>query len=150
MELANGLVVMPLAYVVVGRVYALGWFSLTALLAVCAILLVGAAFWYLKSRDVDGAGYLSRPGVRAFFRASKVGSRAALVGVTLLLAARQWLAPGATRGDLVSGAALLALGWLEYINCFHVQLSYDNLADLRFLYRYRRLKRAIMVRELGI
>ncbi len=36
---------------------------------------------------------------------------------------------------------------LEYINYFHIQLSYDNSADLQYLKRTKRLKRASLSRD---
>lgn len=44
-ELLNAVVFFPAFYAATSLNWRLGWFSLAALLVVCAILLVGAAFW---------------------------------------------------------------------------------------------------------
>jgi hypothetical protein len=51
--------------------------------------------------------------------------------------------------DRLVGAGMGVLALLEYLNYFHVQLSYDNQADVRHLLRQRRLKRGIIARTFG-
>jgi hypothetical protein len=36
---------------------------------------------------------------------------------------------------------------LEYINYFHIQLSYDNLSDIRYLLKTKRLKQASLTKD---
>lgn len=38
---------------------------------------------------------------------------------------------------------------LEYINYFHLQLSYDNLSDVKYLLRTKRLKKSCLSRDFG-
>lgn len=42
---------------------------------------------------------------------------------------------------------ILLFSILEYINYFHIQLSYDNSAVLQYLKRTKRLKRASLSRD---
>jgi hypothetical protein len=149
-ELANALLIFPGAYYSISLNYRLGWFSLVSLGVVCAILIVGAAFWFLKRRALGGADTLSRPSVWQFFRACKIGFGVVLVVLLVLFGIRVFGQGTGSRADLALGIALMLLAALEYINYYFVQLSYDNRADLRYLFEHRRLKRAVMVRELKI
>lgn len=149
-ELANGVLLMPLLYCWLSLFLRLGWFSLLSLLLVCAMLFVGAAFWYLKGRALEGSDRLYRPETRRFFRATKVAFGAALPIVLALFVVRAFVQRGAAIAELMVGAGFWSLAVLEYINYYYVQLSYDNRADLAYLRRHRRFKRATMVRELDI
>jgi len=149
-ELANAVFFFPLFYYVIGLNWRLGWFSLVSLIAVSAILIVGAAFWFLKSRAVAADRPLARPHVRRFFRAGKLAFAAILPGLVVLFVVRAFLQRDASLGELLVGGGLLVLAVLEYVNYYHIQLSYDNRADLQYLLTHRRLKRAVMVRDLDI
>lgn len=149
-ELFNGLVWFPLIYFLVGRSLRLGWFSLVALLVVCAILLVGTAFWYLKSRSLRRSIPLARPAVRQFFGATKVAFGILVALLLALFAFRAFVQSGASGAELLVGSALSLMAGLEYVNYYFYQLMYDNRADLEYLFTHRRLKRAVMVRDLGI
>lgn len=148
-ELANGLLVMPGAYLALGQRFRLGGLSLAMLLLVCVLLIVGALFWFLKARSIEGSQRLYQPATRRFFRACKWVFGAALaISLVFLLQALVWRR--ASVAELVVGGGCFALAALEYVNYYFVQLSYDNRADLAYLWRHRRLKRATMVRELDI
>lgn len=149
-ELLNALVVFPLLYYTISLRYHLGWFSLAALLVVCAILLVGATFWFLKSRALDGSRLLYQPGTRRCFRASKLVFGLAVLGLVVLFGVRAFGQPGAALAELLVGAGFTLMALLEYVNYYFVQLSYDNRADLRYLLTHRKFKRAAMVRDLHI
>ena len=54
--------------------------------------------------------------------------------------------------DLLVGGLLLSgfiflFAILEYINYFHIQLSYDNRADLEHLLRTKKLKQASLSKD---
>jgi hypothetical protein len=148
-ELVNALVTVPALYYAMAIRHRLGWFSLYSLLLVCAILLVGSLFWYLKGQDLGGARRLARPGTRRFFLATKrISGMALLVGLALL--AVRSMVGGAHRAELLVGSGLFVFALLEHIDYYWIQLKYDNANDIRYLVTHRRLKRAAMVRELGI
>lgn len=149
-ELANALLVFPGVYYFISLNYRLGWFSFISLAVVCAILIIGAAFWFLKKRTLDGSEFLFQLSVRHFFRASKIVFGAALLVLFVLFVIRAFGQKAVPPADLVVGSILTILVGLEYVNYYFVQLSYDNRADIQYLLRHRRLKRAIMVRELNI
>lgn len=147
LELANAVIVFPLFYVVLSASYRLGWFSPLALLAVCAILTIGAIFWFLKLRALSGTNALAHPRTRRFFHATKIVFRAALSVLVVVFAVYVISQPDISHAELLISSGLLILAWLEYINYYVVQLMIDNRADLDYLRTHRRLKRAIMARE---
>lgn len=149
-ELANALLVFPGVYYFISLKYRLGWFSFVSLAVVCAILIIGASFWFLKKRTLDGSEFLLKSSVRHFFRVSKIAFGAALLGLLALFVIRAFGQEAVPPADLVVGSILTILAYLEYVNYYFVQLSYDNRADIQYLLRHRRLKPAVMVRELGI
>ncbi len=149
-EMANACLVFPGVYYSISLNYRLGWFSLGALGVVCAILIIGAVFWFLKKRTLDGSEFLLQPAVKRFFRASKIIFGVALLVLLVLFVIRAFGQKSAPPADLGVGSILTLMAYLEYINYYFVQLSYDNRADIQYLLRYRRFKRAVMVRELGI
>lgn len=149
-ELANGLLIFPFLYYTLSGVYTLGWFSLVALLGVCTILIVGASFWIVKARAFQARRPVRRPATRRFYRATKYVFSLMVVALLALFVVRAFIQEGASLAELVVGGALLVMALLEYINYYWVQLSYDSGADLGYLLRHRRLKRATMVRDLGI
>lgn len=149
LEAFNGLVWFPLIYAWLGAHFRLGWFSLAALIVVCVMLVVGAAYWFLKWRAVGRSERLTGERVRRAFRAARWLFRGMLALLGVLLAAR--IAQGnASLAELVAGSGLTLLAVLEYVNYFHWQISYDSPSEIRYLLRHRRLKRATLVRDLEI
>jgi hypothetical protein len=149
-ELLNAAVIFPLFYYTLSLHYRLGWFSTLALGMVSAIMIVGAAFWFLKGWALSGSTRLYHPATRRIFRASKIAFGVALVALAGLFAARIVAGVDASWAEWVIGGGLALMALLEYVNYYYIQLSYDNRADLAYLRAHRRLKRAVMVRELGI
>ena len=148
-EAFNGLVWFPLIYVYVGRWGRLGWVSLAAQVVVSVMLVIGAAYWFLKWRAVRRGERLGGPRVRQVFHAAKWLYRALLVLLAALLAVRV-AQGGASAAEMIVGGLLSLLAALEYVNYFHWQLSYDTPREIRYVLLHRRLKRATMVRDLHI
>ncbi|UII56606.1 general stress protein [Cytobacillus spongiae] len=48
---------------------------------------------------------------------------------------------------LVLTAGIYLFGILEYINYFHIQLSYDQRTDLKYLFKWKRFKKACLKKE---
>lgn len=115
--------------------------GVAAWIAVGAVLLVGAGYWL--ARAARAQHHLDQtPRLRAF-AAARVILRVVLGLAVAIVAA-----------DIaVNGASWIALAvWLfalaEYVNYFHVQLSYQTAADLRRLIRRRRPPPAHLGQEL--
>jgi hypothetical protein len=118
--------------------------AVAAWVAVDAALVVGACYWFARATKWS-QGLACTPYLRAFAIA-RMGSIVVL-GVTLV----------AVVADIVTGggfaqwfaAAVWVFAVAEYVNYFHLQLSYQNAADLRRLVRRGRLVQAHLGRELA-
>ncbi|MFG2010227.1 hypothetical protein ACGFNF_14260 [Micromonospora sp. NPDC048868] len=96
--------------------------------AFAALLVVGAAYWALKLRQLR-RGEPRLPGRRHFVTA-RVALPILLAAVIAACAVAAAQAPGA---GSYPGLAFGLFAVLEYVNYFHVQLMHDNRADLRRL-----------------
>ncbi len=112
----------------------------TGFAAFAVLLVVGAAYWAHKLRQ------LRRPGLRLprFFAVARVLLPAALAVVLIVCTVAAVRDPGRASWPGL-GFALFAV--LEHINYFHTQLMYDTRADLRRLFRSG-LQRAHLARDL--
>jgi hypothetical protein len=100
-------------------------------------LAIGAGYWMAKGRQLrEGRPHLPMLGLFRFLRAASLGALlVGAVGVGLWFV-RQ---PDSTT---VPGVMLVALAVAEHVNYFHRQLMHDTGADLRRLWRTRRLHRS--------
>ncbi|MEU4379399.1 hypothetical protein [Micromonospora echinofusca] len=96
--------------------------------SVAALLVVGAAYWALKLRQLR-LGRSRLPGLRHFATA-RAALPVLLVAVLAACAVAAVRTPGA---QSYPGLAFGIFAVLEYVNYFHVQLMHDNRADLRRL-----------------
>ncbi|GIG68044.1 hypothetical protein [Phytomonospora endophytica] len=117
--------------------------NLTGFALVALLLVQGAAYWTAKGRRL-ATGRTGLPAARAFAvaRVANPVLLTASTGFTLWAAVS---APG--RGSL-PGLAFALFAWLEQINYFHVQLMYDNAADLR-RFRAHGFRRGPLARNLA-
>ncbi len=110
------------------------------------MLLQGAGYWHLKLLSMQSRQPL--PGYfRPLYGSLRTADLIALVVLTI------WLAVAALRGaaktDLAWAAGILVFAVLEYVNYFGVQLMHDTAADLNYLRRHRRLRRAALATDLA-
>lgn len=139
----NALIVFPGFIWLMSASVRVGWFTLIGLSQLSALLLAGAAFAYLKWRDL-GAGEKRLAAYKPAFRGVRVVAPICLATTILL----PILHPSILVGDSVwLGVAMWVLSMLEYVNYFHYQLMYDTPTDSRYLLTHRRLKRALIARE---
>lgn len=113
-------------------------------LVVSALLAVGAAYWAVKLRQLDRRTPLPE-GLGAFAVLRVVSW--ALCGVAFGIAVGAGVR-GAAAAHWVPGLALALFAVLEQVNYFHVQLSHDNVHDLRRLARSG-LRRSKLARDLA-
>jgi len=127
---------------------ALEWGALMlALLACCALLLIGALYWRASLRLVRGD---SAPLRTTLVIADRL--QAILLALTLIAAAAviALLMTGGSRAPVIAASVFALLAGLEYVNYFHVQLqNFDHLPDLKRLLRTRRFRRAHLARDLA-
>lgn len=55
--------------------------------------------------------------------------------------------PSLPLGGLSLSGFIYIFAILEYINYFHIQLSYDNLSDIKYLIKSKRLKQACLSKD---
>ena len=55
--------------------------------------------------------------------------------------------PSLPLGGLYLSGFIYIFAILEYINYFHIQLSYDNLSDIKYLIKSKRLKQACLSKD---
>ncbi len=55
--------------------------------------------------------------------------------------------PSLPLGGLYLSGFIYIFAILEYINYFHIQLSYDNLSDIKYLLKSKRLKQACLSKD---
>ena len=118
-----------------------------ALFAVALLLLVGGAYWYGVLKRADGNSAV----LASVLRIADAVERPviALLGVSWLLSAIALVANGWTRA-VIAALACSALGSLEYVNYFRVQLQhFDHMADFRRLLSGRGFRRAHLARDLA-
>lgn len=122
------------------------WVRLGAVMFVSFLLVQGGIYWHLKLQALRNRTYLSARAVRIFQLLRVLNPLILLLGVSGITAAA--LARFATGADLIWGYFLLLFAGLEYINYFFIQLSHDNLKDIRYLLRFRRLRKAPLASDI--
>ena len=115
-------------------------------LLVGVMLLQGAGYWHLKLESVR-----TRRALPSYFRPLYRALRLAdlLATMAVVIACGVMSQRGAATADLAWAGGLLVFAVLEYINYFGVQLMHDNRADLQYLLRHRRLRRAALATDLS-
>ncbi|SDD76770.1 hypothetical protein SAMN05216270_107140 [Glycomyces harbinensis] len=116
--------------------------NLAGFAAFALLLAQGASYWIAKLRQL-GSGASALPGATAFALALRADPPV-LFAVVMFTGWSALNAPGAAT-YLGLGFAVFAV--LEYVNYFYTQLSYDNIADLRYL-TARGLRRAHLAIDL--
>ncbi|MDX9952911.1 MAG: hypothetical protein RBT75_02400 [Anaerolineae bacterium] len=105
------------------------------------ILAQGTFYWHLKLRSVqENRGTLPPYFHRlfTFFKRSNI----ALIALYPILAVAGWLLPGLHFHAPVLAHLVYGFGVLEQVNYYYYQLSHDNANDIRYLLKYKRLRRS--------
>ncbi len=144
-ELINAFVVFPGLVWVIHRNFSIGVFTIAATTSFCLLLIIGAAFALLKCRDLRrGTHHLNT--IAGRFRLLRT-LIPVLLAALLLIVGVQW--QSLTMADRICGLIMFSMAALEYINYFHIQLMYDNRADLKYLFTQKKPKRGLIAREFG-
>src|SRR5690349_10153900 len=105
--------------------------NVTGTVVVIVLLLQGAAYWFLKARHLDGRS-AADDWVGPFARLRTLDRWLLLLSLVVIVASIA--VDGLAQGWV--GLAFWVLALLEHVNYFHVQLMYDNRADLAWLVRH--------------
>lgn len=124
-----------------------GWaLRLAALFPLCYVLGQGILYWHLKLRSVSERAPLPAwfADLFGFFKWSNILALGASL-VLLIVAVYLGEASGA---DIAWSVGLLIFATLELVNYYAWQLMYDNVNDLVYLWKHRRLRRASLAEDL--
>ena len=113
------------------------------------LLVQGSIYWYSKWRRLESENTSVTP-IQMVQRLKKVQKWniglmivPPFVFVTDFL---QWY-PSLPIGGLSISGFIYIFAILEYINYFHIQLSYDNSSDIKYLLKSKRLKQACLSKD---
>lgn len=114
-----------------------------------SILYQGQHYWRLKlDRVANKTG--GQPEKLRLFRKAEVLNRAMIGLIPAALLTQLRLSGGQFKMEGVFFWAVVAntFAVLEYINYYHLQLTIDNLSDLKYLLKYKKLKQASLKKDL--
>ncbi|MGP4079970.1 general stress protein [Pseudalkalibacillus sp. R45] len=114
------------------------------------ILLQGSLYWYVKRRQLQTIGSPITPLslVNRLYHLQKWNLFIILVGPLIFVWDVFMWNPQLPIGGLALALFLYLFAIAEYINYFHIQLSYDNKADLHYLFTKKKLKKASLRRDI--
>ena len=113
------------------------------------LLVQGSIYWYSKWRRLKSENTSATP-IRMVQRLKKVQQwNIGLMIVPFFMFVidlLQWY-PSLPIGGLSISGFIYIFAILEYINYFHIQLSYDNSSDIKYLLKSKRLKQACLSKD---
>lgn len=106
------------------------------------LLVQGAVYWYAKAKRLKRDHTFRTPihVVRRLQTLEKVNIGLIIVALSMFGVDFLMLYPSLPVAGLALAGFIYVFAILEFINYFHVQLSYDNKADIQNLLRSKRLK----------
>jgi hypothetical protein len=110
------------------------------------LLLQGGTYWHLKLIALRQRAALPAQAVRVYRMlrvVNVVTLTAGFASITFTLSTSE-----VTVRDALWGYGLLGFATLEYINYYVVQLAHDNLRDINYLLRHRRLRKASLADDI--
>ena len=108
------------------------------------LLLQGGGYWHLKLRMVGQSDHALPAWFWPVFSTLRRTNPVLMVGAAAYMGAVE----GAAFDDRAWGLVVLALAYVEHVNYYVRQLMHDTEADVAYLRRYRRLRRAPLRRDL--
>ncbi|PAE15451.1 general stress protein [Virgibacillus sp. 7505] len=123
----------------------------TAFLLLEFLLLQGSMYWYIKFKRFRNEKTFITPtyAVHKLIKLRKVN--VLLIAIPLLAFIYDFLRLHSPFpiGGLFIALFIYVFAILEYINYFYIQLSYDNISDLRYLKQRKVLKQASIQRDIN-
>ena len=130
------------------RLYSLYSFW-TSFLLLEFLLLQGVIYWYAKSKRLKNENTSQTPIhiVRKLKSIEKVNIGLIIVSLAMFgIDFFKWY-PSLPLGGLAIAGFIYVFAVLEYINYFYVQLSYDNISDIKNLLKSKRLKQSCIRKD---
>lgn len=119
-------------------------------LGVCIIILVqGQHYWKLKLYRLTNKPFDQQTNILFFRIAKQVNVALITLMPVVFYCQRQFSDDFIENTSLFTWAVLANIfAVLEHINYYYVQLSLDNMVDLRYVMKYRKLKTASLQKDL--
>jgi len=108
---------------------------------ICAVLAQAVCYWHLKLQTISKTGTTFPDYFYALFSFFKWADVVLLSIYPMLIFLNQTTPPVNFQVSIWSNLLFL-FAILEYTNYYHYQLSHDNLNDLRYLIKYRKIRRS--------
>jgi hypothetical protein len=114
------------------------------------ILAQGSVYWYMKwKRLKEGKSSITPNHVlHKFKQVKKWNFVFILLSPCFFILDLLVLESPLPLGGLLIAGCIYIFAIIEYINYFHIQLSYDNISDIKFLVQTKKLKKASLAKEL--
>jgi hypothetical protein len=114
---------------------------------ICVILAQGVFYWHLKFQTISKTGTTFPAYFYKLFSFFKWADAILLFIYPLLIFGSQ-ITPLVNFQASIWSTLLFLFAVLEYTNYYHYQLSHDNLNDLRYLIKYRKIRRSPLFMDL--
>ena len=108
---------------------------------ICVVLAQGVFYWHLKLQTISNPGVTFPDYFYALFSFFKWANVVLLLIYPALIFARQ-ITPLVNFHASIWSNLLFLFADLEYTNYYYYQLSLDNLNDLRYLIKYKKIRRS--------
>ncbi len=124
-------------------------FLVYGLLVCVFILYQGQHYWKLKLRRLKGERVEQRKNLR-FFRNSKFANQILISLMPAVLLLQFFISNWELKAENLMGWAVFANAFaiIEHLNYYVRQISIDNKADLRYVLKQKRLKKASLAKDL--
>ena len=129
--------------------FADAFFLVYGLIIMTFILFQGQHYWKLKLFRLTNKKFDEAKNLKLFRRAKQIN--VVLIAIIPFVFGLQWLTsnrPIAENNLFLWGILANVIGVLEHINYYHRQLMIDNLSDIKYLLRNKRLKVASLKKDL--
>lgn len=114
-----------------------------SMLLICIVLAQGVLYWHLKLQSI----YKSQLALPAYFRPVFLFFKWLNIALLFSYFILNRLAPLAFHTSTGSHI-LFIIAFIEYINYYHYQLSHDNLNDIRYLLKHKKIRKSPLAVDL--
>ena len=108
---------------------------------ICVVLAQAVFYWHLKLQTISKTGTTFPDYFYALFSFFKWANVILLLIYPILIFCSQ-ITPLVNFQASIWSNLLFLFAVLEYTNYYHYQLSHDNMNDLRYLFKYKKIRRS--------
>ena len=113
------------------------------------LLLQGTFYWYtkLKRLRIENTSITPIRTIRQLQHCKKMNIALIVFSILAFVFDMVRLYPLLPIGGLSIAAFIYIFAVLEYINYFYIQLSYDNISDVKYILKSKKLKKACISKD---